>query len=346
MTGSTEFEMSAKTLDIEEKNIDVAIERACREFGVGREKLNIEIISEGSNGFLGIGAKKAKIRASLFSFDMDFSLPDSDRPAGQTEPPKEKIDGKAERKADRPPDKKQETRHEPRQERQREAKPEMRRKPEHRAQRPASPESGTSVPRPAAARVQPAEPPEKTPSTAMTAVEAAPATTPAALKARDLLAGMLGRMTFECRVTATETDETIILSIAGDDSGLLIGRRGQNLDALQYILNKSVNKSEAERKMIVVDSEEYRKRREESLLDMAERIREKVKKTQKPLSLSHMNAHDRRIIHLALQEDDELITKSRGEGEYRKVIVLPAKKGNNPRPGKSRNRKEPAGGAA
>jgi len=145
-------------------------------------------------------------------------------------------------------------------------------------------------------------------------------------------------MTFECWVTATETDDTIILSIAGDDSGLLIGRRGQNLDALQYILNKAVNKSDTERKMIVVDSEEYRKRREESLLGMAERIREKVKKTQKPLSLSHMNAHDRRIIHLALQEDETLITRSRGEGEYRKVIVLPAKKTSSGGSGKTRNR--------
>lgn len=329
--------MSAKTLDIEEKTIDVAIERACREFGVGREKLNIEIISEGSNGFLGIGAKKAKIRASLFSFDMDFSLPEAARTTRQAAPPEEKSDGKTERKADRPPDKKPEARHEQRQERQREAKPEMRHKSEHRAQRPASAESGASAPRPAPTRVKPAEPQEKSPSPAAAAVEAAPATTPAALKARDLLTGMLGRMTFECQINATETDETIILSIAGDDSGLLIGRRGQNLDALQYILNKSINKSETERKMIVVDSEEYRKRREESLLDMAERIREKVKKTQKPLSLSHMNAHDRRIIHLALQEDDELITKSRGEGEYRKVIVLPAKKGNGA-PRKAKNK--------
>ena len=331
MTGSTEFKMSEKTLDIEEKTIDVAIERACREFGVGREKLNIEIISEGSNGFLGIGAKKAKIRASLFSFDMNFSLEDSARPARQTAPTEEKSDGRAERKADRPPDKKPEARHE---QRRHEAKPETRHKPEHRSQRPASADSGTSSPRPAPARVHPAAPTEKSPSPAVAGLEAVPATTPAALKARDLLTGMLGKMTFECLVTATETDETIILSITGDDSGLLIGRRGQNLDALQYILNKSINKSEADRKMIVVDSEEYRKRREESLLDMAERIREKVKKTQKPLSLSHMNAHDRRIIHLALQEDDELITKSRGEGEYRKVIVLPAKKGNNLRPGK------------
>ena len=141
--------MSAKTLDIEEKTIDVAIERACREFGVGREKLNIEIISEGSNGFLGIGAKKAKIRASLFSFDMDFSLPEAARTTRQAAPPEEKSDGKTERKADRPPDKKPEARHEQRQERQREAKPEMRHKSEHRAQRPASAESGASAPRPA-----------------------------------------------------------------------------------------------------------------------------------------------------------------------------------------------------
>ena len=115
--------MSAKTLDIEEKTIDVAIERACREFGVGREKLNIEIISEGSNGFLGIGAKKAKIRASLFSFDMDFSLPEAARTTRQAAPPKKKSEGKTERKADRPRNKKPEARHEQQQERRREANP-------------------------------------------------------------------------------------------------------------------------------------------------------------------------------------------------------------------------------
>lgn len=153
-----------------------------------------------------------------------------------------------------------------------------------------------------------------------------------------MLSGILTRMTFECRVTAMETDDTIMLGITGDESGLLIGRRGQNLDALQYIINKAVNRSETDRKMIVVDSEDYRRRREESLLDMAQRIRDKVKKTQKPLSLGHMNAHDRRIIHLALQEDEGLITKSRGEGEYRKIIVLPARKTSNGDNARVRNR--------
>jgi spoIIIJ-associated protein len=136
-------------------------------------------------------------------------------------------------------------------------------------------------------------------------------------------------MSFECRITVQETPEKIILNIEGDGSGLLIGKRGQNLDAIQYILSKAINRSDTERKMIMVDSETYRKRREESLLVLAERIREKVKKTKKPVSLSNMNAHDRRIIDLALQEDEALITKSRGEGEYRKIVILPARRGNS-----------------
>jgi spoIIIJ-associated protein len=133
-------------------------------------------------------------------------------------------------------------------------------------------------------------------------------------------------MSFDCEVAAEETPEKIILNIEGDSSGLLIGKRGQNLDAIQYILSKAINRADNERKMIMVDSEAYRKRREESLLNLAEKIREKVKKTKKPVSLSHMNAHDRRIIHLALQEDEGLITKSRGEGEYRKILILPARR--------------------
>lgn len=337
--------MSSKTLDIEEKTIDGAIEKACRDFGVPREKLNIEIISEGSKGFLGLMAKKAKIRASLVSFDMDFSLGDSHRPAKhETKRVDAKPDAKPEVKPDIRQSIKQETKPgrkpEIKQERKPDAKHEARPKAEHRAARPA-PAPGPPVTRPAPVLITPAVPfaaPQESPALTIPAVVAVAASTPSALKARDVLTGILSKMTFECQIMATETDDTIILSIVGDESGLLIGRRGQNLDALQYILNKAVNKADAERKMIVVDSEEYRKRREESLLGMAERIRDKVKKTQKPLSLSHMNAHDRRIIHLALQEDEALVTKSRGEGEYRKVIVLPAKKGNNGGASRTRNR--------
>lgn len=352
--------MSSKVLEIEEKTIDGAIEKACREFGVSREKLNIEIISEGSNGFLGLMAKKAKIRASLsvLSFEMDFALnpPPS---VAKSEPKKEtksedkprhetrhetRPEAKRETKQEARHEIKNESRHESRRTERAEIKTEgrseikhepkhdARHKPEPRSIKPAPHPPRQQTPRPAPpAEAKSADAPEaltpKPSALSVPPVEAVEATSQSAFKARDLLAGILSLMTFNCQVKALETDDTITLNISGDESGLLIGRRGQNLDAIQYILNKAVNRSEADRKMIVVDSEEYRQRRKESLLSMAERIRDKVKKTQKPLSLAHMNAHDRRIIHLALQEDETLVTKSRGEGEFRKVIVLPAKKG-------------------
>lgn len=251
--------MSAKTLEIEGKSIDEAIEKACREFGVTREKLNIEIISEESGGFLGMLSKKAKIRASLFSLDMEFALND--------EPKKSEV--KLEVKKE----------------------PAVNIDKQPKTSKPAQTDSGVL-----------------------------------GKKAKEILEGILQRMSLQCKVTARETPEKIILNIEGNDSGLLIGKRGQNLDALQYVLNKALGKSDNERKIIMVDSEEYRRRREESLLELAEKVRQKVKKTRKPVSLGHMSAHDRRIIHLALQEDASLTTKSRGEGEYRKIVVIPTKK--------------------
>jgi len=287
--------MSSEFIEIEEKTIDEAIEKACQEFGVSREKLNIEIISGESGGFLGLFSKKAKIRASLLALDIDFNFTEITKEVAKevtkdkreakiiTDNSKEKIEIKTDHK----------------------------KRPEKEIVR------------------------EKPPVKTELEVVYIP-NSPAALQAKDLLEGILQRISPEYRVNVSETEEKIILSIEGDESGLLIGRRGQNLDALQYLLNKAINKSDSNRKMISVDSEAYRKRREESLLELAQKVREKVKNTQKPVSLAHMNAHDRRIIHLALQEDETLITKSRGEGEYRKIVVLPARKSNNSTRTKSR----------
>jgi spoIIIJ-associated protein len=127
-------------------------------------------------------------------------------------------------------------------------------------------------------------------------------------------------------VSVEETEESILLNIKGDGGGLIIGRRGQNLDAIQYVVNKAANRSRDGRKIIIIDTEAYRKRREESLVTLAEKLGEKVKKTKKAVTISHMNPHDRRIIHVALQNDASLTTKSRGEGEYRKIVIIPAKK--------------------
>jgi spoIIIJ-associated protein len=266
--------MSSEIIEIEEKSIDEAIEKACLQFGVPREKLNIEIISGESGGFMGLFSKKAKIKASLLALDMDFSF------------------------ADKPPERKKEIRTniEPRNKIEKEIITEQ---------------------TPAKAETEPEE--------------IYIPTSPGAVQAKDLLDAILKRISPEYSATVSETKEKIILSIAGDESGLLIGKHGQTLDALQYILNKAVNKVSVEHKMILIDSGEYRKRREEFLKNLAEKIRKKVRKTRKPVSLSNMNAHDRRVIHLFLQEDESLVTQSRGEGKFRKIVILPAKTGNSRR---------------
>jgi len=269
--------MDAKIMEIEGKSIDEAIEKACREFGVAREKLNIEIISEETGGFWGMLSKKAKIKASLLSLDMEFSLADT-----SSEPQKEEVKTEIKEAKKEVKEIKRETKKEP------------------------------------AAKIK---------ITAETSKPAPQEPTALGVRAKEILEGILQRMSLQCKVVLAETTDKIVLNIEGSDSGLLIGKRGQNLDALQYILNKAINKADNGRKIIMVDSEEYRRRREASLLDLAEKVRQKVKKTRKPVSLGHMSAHDRRIIHLALQEDASLTTKSRGEGEYRKIVVLPAKKG-------------------
>jgi spoIIIJ-associated protein len=153
---------------------------------------------------------------------------------------------------------------------------------------------------------------------------------PVAIKAKDLLEGILHRMDFNFPVTVGETPDSIIFNIKGDGDGRLIGKKGQTIDALQYIVNKTANKSSETRKTIIIDTEAYRKRKnrrsEEALIALANKLGNKVKKTKKPVTIGHMTANERRIIHLALQKDEAIITKSRGEGEQRKIVILPAKK--------------------
>jgi spoIIIJ-associated protein len=248
-----------ETLEIEGKTIDDAIEKACREFGVSRDKLNIEIISEGSAGFLGlVGGRKAKIKACLLSIDATLNM--------RLTPP------------EKPPE--------------------------------------TNITRAVFDK----------PTATAAVSEANAADAGLGERAKAVLEGILIRMGVTAPVSIEETEESILLNIKGDGGGLIIGRRGQNLDAIQYIVNKAANRSSDGRKMIVIDTEAYRKRREESLVTLAEKLGEKVKKTRKAVTVSHMNAHDRRIIHMALQHDASLTTKSRGEGEYRKILIIPAKK--------------------
>jgi spoIIIJ-associated protein len=116
-----------------------------------------------------------------------------------------------------------------------------------------------------------------------------------------------------------------ILEIMGDGSGLIIGKRGQTLDSLQFILNRIVNKSRPEPVFITLDTEGYRQRHVNYLKSMALRMGQKARRTGQAISLEKMNPYDRRIIHLALKNEHGLNTKSIGEGIYKKVIIVPRK---------------------
>ena len=142
--------------------------------------------------------------------------------------------------------------------------------------------------------------------------------------AKDALENILTLIPMEgTTVSAAQNDGTIALNIEGDTSGLLIGRKGRTLDALQFIVNKIVNKALEKRTQVVVDSENYRQRRQESLIQMALRMGEKAKNIGKPVVTNLLNPHDRRIVHMALRDDESLDTKSRGEGILKKILIIP-----------------------
>jgi len=141
--------------------------------------------------------------------------------------------------------------------------------------------------------------------------------------AQKTLNHILELIPLEATVSAEHGNGKIILLIEGDRSGLLIGRKGKTLDALQFIVNKIVNKALDRKISVVIDSENYRKRREEILTQMALRMGDKAKRIKKPVTTSPLNPHERRIIHLALKEDDLLDTKSRGDGLMKRVVIIP-----------------------
>ncbi len=144
--------------------------------------------------------------------------------------------------------------------------------------------------------------------------------------AQEILETFLELMQEKASVSVHQEDDRISLRIETEDAGLLIGKQGQTLDALQYLVTKMLAKKSRRKVRITIDVEAYRARHNEALAHLAQKYGEKVKKSGRPIILSPMNPYDRRIVHMALQDDKELKTVSRGEGLYKKVVISPAKK--------------------
>ncbi|MCD8148643.1 MAG: protein jag [Clostridiales bacterium] len=132
-------------------------------------------------------------------------------------------------------------------------------------------------------------------------------------------------MKVEIIITASEEENVFDVELKGDNMGVLIGKRGQTLDSLQYLTNLAINKNLDTYIKVKLDTEDYRKRRQETLENLAKNIAYKVKRSSKPVALAPMNPFERRVIHSALQNDRYVTTHSEGENPYRHVVVTPKK---------------------
>ncbi len=137
----------------------------------------------------------------------------------------------------------------------------------------------------------------------------------------DFLADVLTRMNVEVDIEKTEDDESIQIKITGKDSGIIIGRRGETLDALQYLTSLVVNKQREDYKRVTLDIENYRQKREDTLEKLADRLAERVIKYRRSVTLEPMNPYERRIIHSTLQNNNMVETHSVGEEPNRKVVI-------------------------
>ena len=144
----------------------------------------------------------------------------------------------------------------------------------------------------------------------------------------EFLADVFAAMQIDAKIEITENKEenTMNVDLSGEDMGVLIGKRGQTLDSLQYLTNRVANKMQDGYVRVKLDTEDYRRRRKETLENLAKNIASKVKRTRRTVALEPMNPYERRIIHSALQSDPAVSTHSEGEEPYRKVVVTLARR--------------------
>lgn len=291
-----------------------AITKACIELGVSSDQLEIQVISEGSNGFFGIGSKPAVIKVRKIESVSEEEEMKEIVETVKLDSFKEEAPVQEEKKTEAIKPVKKEIK-EPK------AVSEKPRQPKPVKERAAKEKQPREFREPKEKQVRektskPAKPVEiLTDPEEIKEVE-----NRAKVFLRDVFASMnLGEV--EITSEYNTTDGSLEVDFEGEDMGILIGKRGQTLDSLQYLTSLVVNKGKSNYIRVKLDTEDYRKRRKETLENLARGIAYKVRKTRKPVILEPMNPYERRIIHSALQGNKFVETVSEGEEPYRHVVV-------------------------
>ena len=294
-----EITVSAKTLDD-------AITEASIQLGVASDQMEYDVIEKGSAGFLGIGSRQAVIRARIKKTVTEEIKAEEIKP--------EEI--KKEFKKDFRKDRKEFVGHKERKEHKeykKDSKKDFKKEPKKEFVKENKTETVSAVT--AAAPVYE----EKKDLHVAVVTEATQKICEKFLQ--EVLQAMgMGEVTI---VSSIDEEGALAIEMSGDNMGILIGKRGQTLDSLQYLTNRVANKSQDGYVRVKLDTEDYRKRRKQTLENLAKNIAYKVKRSRKPISLEPMNPYERRIIHSALQADDRVSTHSEGEEPYRRVVVTP-----------------------
>ena len=286
-------------IEISAKTVEDAITKACIDMETSSDNLEIEVVREGTSGFLGFGSKPAIIKVRRKE-PIEEIFEEVIKPEVKKETKKEvKSEVKAEKKVEKKQDRKQEKRTDKRQDKK-SAKSEQKK-----------PVEKTPV----------AEKKEKKEYVVVERTEEEIAAMKA--EASRFLEGVFKAMELPVTITMEYKKDTGNLDIdfSGDDMGMLIGKRGQTLDSLQYLTSLVVNKGQDNYIRVKLDTENYRSRRKDTLENLAKNIAYKVRKTRKPVSLEPMNPYERRIIHSALQGNKYVETYSEGNEPYRHVVV-------------------------
>lgn len=289
------------------KNLDEAITKACVELGVTSDKLDYKIVEQGSAGLLGIGARPWIIAAC------NKALLEQEEEAARQAEEKEKAE-----KAEKAKKAAAETK----------AKEAAAKAAVKEAVKDNVKETANTAAK-AAAAVKAAEAVSELPEevkeeikekkTAGKAVDGAELEA----KAKEFLKSVFDSIGMDVNIEASYDDMLSELSVdlSGDDMGVLIGKRGQTLDSLQYLTGQVINKHQGGYVRVKLDTENYRERRHETLENLAHNMAHKVRRTRHPMALEPMNPYERRIIHSTLQDEKDVTTRSEGEEPYRHVVI-------------------------
>ena len=334
--------MSQEYIEITEKTVDDAITTACQRLSVTSNRLDYIVVQREKSGFLGIGAKPAIIKARVKDATdatqaiLDDVIGKAEKKiqkelTGKSSEKKEtKVSAPAAKEETKAPKKAEKEVKSEKKDAEKAEKKEVKEKDKENKKSNKKNKKKTSAPKkaekePAAA---PAAPVEEKAAPAPKKKAVIPQLTDekiAEIKkaAHDFLVGVFKTMDMDVDISEEYQKETGILTVnmEGEDMGVLIGKRGQTLDSLQYLVSLVVNKDIDGYIHVKADTENYRERRKKTLENLAKNIAFKVKRTRQPVALEPMNPYERRIIHSALQDEKFITTYSEGEEPYRKVVV-------------------------